>query len=159
MIVVAACILLVVATTVLHYEVLAMLSARLPDVRITSRLKVLVVLLVTFASHMLQILMYAAAIYALVHVFGLGSLSGEGKPTALMCIYYSAETFTSLGYGDIVPHGEARLLAGVETLNGLLLIGWSASYLYISMERFWKPARRHGPGAAGRASPAAAHEE
>jgi hypothetical protein len=25
----------------------------------------------------------------------------------------------------------------VEALNGLLLIGWSASYAYIAMERFW----------------------
>jgi hypothetical protein len=33
-----------------------------------------------------------------------------------------------------------RLLAGMEVLNGLLLIGWSASYTYISMERFWKDA-------------------
>jgi diguanylate cyclase (GGDEF)-like protein len=30
-----------------------------------------------------------------------------------------------------------RLLAGAEALNGLLLIGWSASFIYISMERFW----------------------
>jgi len=25
----------------------------------------------------------------------------------------------------------------VEALNGLLLIGWSASYTYFAMERFW----------------------
>ena len=30
-----------------------------------------------------------------------------------------------------------EVLAGVEALNGLLLIGWSASYTYIAMERFW----------------------
>jgi hypothetical protein len=37
-----------------------------------------------------------------------------------------------------VPSGSLRLLAGVEALNGLLLIGWSASYVYIAMERFWR---------------------
>ena len=37
-------------------------------------------------------------------------------------------SFTSLGFGDIVPTGAVRLLAGAECLNGLLLIGWSASY-------------------------------
>ena len=26
-----------------------------------------------------------------------------------------------------------------RALNGLLLIGWSASFTYISMERFWRP--------------------
>ncbi|MHB2205292.1 hypothetical protein [Methylobacterium sp. CM6257] len=29
-----------------------------------------------------------------------------------------------------------RLLAGVEALNGLLLIGWSASFTYLAMERY-----------------------
>lgn len=41
------------------------------------------------------------------------------------CLYFSAETFTTLGYGDVVPHGDLRLLAGIEALNGLLLIGWT----------------------------------
>ena len=35
------------------------------------------------------------------------------------------------------------MLAGMEALNGLLLIGWSASYTYIAMERFWGD---HGNG-------------
>jgi len=38
------------------------------------------------------------------------------------------------------------MIAGVEALNGLLLIGWSASYAYIAMERFWnEDASRHQP--------------
>jgi len=44
----------------------------------------------------------------------------------------------ALGFGDLTPVGPVRLLAGVEALNGLLLIGWSASFTYISMERFWQ---------------------
>lgn len=61
------------------------------------------------------------------------------------CLYFSAETYTTLGFGDLTPAGPVRLLAGVEALNGLLLIGWSASYTYIAMERFWSagtPGRR-----------------
>ena len=53
-------------------------------------------------------------------------------------MYFSAETYTSLGFGDVTPLGPIRLLAGVEALNGLLLIGWSASYTFIAMERFWQ---------------------
>jgi hypothetical protein len=49
----------------------------------------------------------------------------------------SAETYSSLGFGDVIPFGAIRLVAGVEALNGLLLIGWTASYVYIAMERFW----------------------
>ena len=53
------------------------------------------------------------------------------------CLYFSAETYTSLGFGDLTPVGPVRLLAGTEALNGLLLIGWSASYTTIAMEHFW----------------------
>ena len=44
----------------------------------------------------------------------------------------------ALGFGDVVPIGAIRLLAGTEALNGLLMIGWTASYAYITMERFWR---------------------
>jgi hypothetical protein len=27
--------------------------------------------------------------------------------------------------------------AGLETLSGLMLIGWSTSFTYLSMRRFW----------------------
>ena len=47
------------------------------------------------------------------------------------------ETYTSLGLGDIHPTGPMRLLVGLEALAGLMLIGWSSSFTYLSMRRFW----------------------
>jgi hypothetical protein len=47
-----------------------------------------------------------------------------------------------LGLGDIAPLGPVRLLAGVEALNGLLMIAWTASFTYLSMEKFWSPHAR-----------------
>lgn len=44
-------------------------------------------------------------------------------------LYFSTVTFSTLGYGDIVPHAEWRLFAGLEGINGFLLIGWSTAYL------------------------------
>jgi len=127
MIVIAAvCALLVVSTTAIHYEVLRGLSAGLPRLRIPSRGKLLVVIFATFLAHAVEILLYAVAVYLLGH-FSFN-----------VSLYFSAETYTSLGYGDVVPTGDLRLLAGVEALNGLLLIGWSASYTFIAMERFWQ---------------------
>jgi hypothetical protein len=122
----AVCALLVVSTTAIHYEVLRGLSAGLPRLRIPSRGKLLVVIFATFLAHAVEILLYAVAVYLLGH-FSFN-----------VSLYFSAETYTSLGYGDVVPTGDLRLLAGVEALNGLLLIGWSASYTFIAMERFWQ---------------------
>lgn len=44
-------------------------------------------------------------------------------------LYFSTVTFSTLGYGDIVPHAEWQLFAGLEGINGFLLIGWSTAYL------------------------------
>lgn len=132
----AACALLVVLTTVVHYEVLRLLSFGVPRIQIPPRAKLLVVMFSAFAAHFIEIVLYGLASYSLVQKFHLGSLVGADA-TLENFLYFSAETYTSLGFGDIVPAGPLRMLAGVETLNGLLLIGWSSSYVFIAMERFW----------------------
>lgn len=131
------CLILLVLTTIIHYEVLRGLAVLLPDMSIKPRARLIVVILVTFVAHLVEIALYAIAIYGLVRFGGLGTLGDASRFSLDVSLYFSAETYTSLGYGDVVPGGALRLLAGVEALNGLLLIGWSASYTYIAMERFW----------------------
>src|SRR5581483_9114419 len=46
-----------------------------------------------------------------------------GPGGLLSAIYFSAVTATSIGYGDIVPHGIARALAIGEGAAGLILFG------------------------------------
>ena len=60
---------------------------------------------------------------------------------ALATIYVYAQSFGVMAKyrKDFAPY-RARLIAGVEALTGLLMIGWSASFTYLEMERFW----RHG---------------
>ena len=53
-------------------------------------------------------------------------------------LYFSTETFSTLGYGDVTPAAEWRLLASLEAVNGFLLIGWSTAYLVAA-------STRHGP--------------
>ena len=137
--VILACGLLVLATTLLHYEVLRGLNAWLPALRMPRRFKLVVVVLSAFVAHACEMVMYGGVIYVLGAWLADGSLAGNVGLSLSTCIYFSAETYTSLGFGDITPVGPVRLLAGVEALNGLLLIGWSASFTYISMERFWGP--------------------
>lgn len=137
--VVLACLALIALTTVLHYEVLRGLSQRLGGLRIPGRSKLLVVMFGAFATHTIEILFYGLTYYLLLHRLGVGALSGPAALTLDDCLYFSAATYTSLGFGDIAPIGPIRLLAGTEALNGLLLIGWTASFAYIAMERFWSP--------------------
>ncbi|WP_159950545.1 potassium channel family protein [Rhizobium sp. 18065] len=44
-------------------------------------------------------------------------------------LYFSTTTFSTVGFGDVVPHPEWRMLAALEGVNGFLLIGWSTAYL------------------------------
>lgn len=136
-IVILACALLILMSTVLHYEALRVLNNRLPGLDIPSRSKLLVVMMGAFVAHMLEIALYGGALYLLVADLGVGGLVGAAGFSFANCMYFSAETYTSLGFGDLTPTGPVRLLAGAEALNGLLLIGWTASFTYISMERFW----------------------
>ena len=58
--------------------------------------------------------------YWMMTLIGAGSLTAPGL---LAAIYFSAVTATSVGYGDIVPTGGARLLAIGESVAGLILFG------------------------------------
>jgi hypothetical protein len=53
------------------------------------------------------------------------------------CAYFSFTVFTTLGFGDIQPMGNIRYITGIEALTGLVLITWTASFLYYEMQRHW----------------------
>lgn len=44
-------------------------------------------------------------------------------------VYHSAVNFATLGYGDIVMSEEHRLLGPLESINGVLMIGFSTAIL------------------------------
>ena len=53
------------------------------------------------------------------------------------CLYFSIVNYTYLGYGDLVPHRHCAPLDGLKTMTGLLLIAWTASFLFAQMRRYW----------------------
>ncbi|MBC7685561.1 MAG: two pore domain potassium channel family protein [Bdellovibrionales bacterium] len=87
---------------------------------------------------------YGSVLFGSIHFTGTGSLRGIGSSSLENCLYFSAESFSSLGFGDLIPNGPIRLLAGTEAQNGLLLIGRSASYAYLAMARFWGVTSQDG---------------
>jgi hypothetical protein len=129
--------LLVILSTFTHYEVLRLLSAYVPRIRIRARARLLAVLLGTFFGHLLEITFYALAYYSLKDHYDLGNFGGDFVDNFASYLYFSAETYTTIGLGDIYPLGPLRLITGIEALNGLLLIGWSASFTYLTMQKFW----------------------
>jgi hypothetical protein len=135
-------VLLVILSTFTHYEVLRLLSAYVPRIRIRPRARLLVILFGTFSSHLLEISFYALAYFFLKDHFDLGNFGGKFADNFPSYLYFSAETYTTIGLGDIYPLGPLRLITGIEALNGLLLIGWSASFTYLAMQKFWNIRER-----------------
>lgn len=132
---------LVLACVFIHYEVLRSTSGLIGRLTIPPRPRVLVVIAAVFLAHTLEIFLYAIA-YLLAEYLGIGGLAGTLEHRFNDYLYFSASTYSSLGYGDIFPVGGLRMMAGIETVTGLLLIGWSASFTYLAMEKFWG---LHGP--------------
>jgi hypothetical protein len=156
--------MLVLVTILMHYEVLRFTSDHLVDLPIPPRTRLLAVVIAAFAAHTAEVWLYAIAYWVSITEFGLGGFGGQAVSGFEDSLYFSAVTFTSLGLGDYYPTRALRLIAGVEALNGLVLIGWSASFTYLAMERYWplhraKPkdgaekaaARGHKPEKAGEA--------
>ncbi len=140
--VILSCCLLIATTTIIHYEILRAMNGGLARLPIPERLKLLAVIMGALMAHFTEMAIYGLAFYGLVAFFAVGAFSGTTAFSLASCLYFSAETYTSLGFGDITPVGPLRLLAGVEALNGLLLIGWSASFAHIAMDRYWNPENK-----------------
>ncbi|UCI16210.1 potassium channel family protein (plasmid) [Mesorhizobium sp. B2-1-1] len=54
---------------------------------------------------------------------------------------FSTITFSTVGYGDIVPALAWRVLAALECVNGFLLIGWSTACLIAAGTASDRPRR------------------
>lgn len=121
----------------IHYEVLNQLSNWVPRVNCPHRLRILLGLLGAIFGHVIEIWVFAFGYYFLVHNGGFGTLEGAFNGSLLDCSYFSFTTYTSLGFGDIQALGDIRYLTGLEALIGLVLITWTASFMYLEMERFW----------------------
>ncbi len=129
---------LVVALAVsIHYEILYRLSLLIPRLKIKHRFKIVTGVLGALIAHALEIWIFALAYHFMYWADGWGTFEGNFSGSIWDCAYFSFTTFTTLGFGDIVPLGDLRYLTGIESLTGLVLITWTASFLYLEMQRYW----------------------
>jgi hypothetical protein len=137
--------LLVAATVIVHYEFLRTVSGLGGRLSIPDRAQILVIIAGVLIAHLVEVTLYAAAYYVTGRWMGLGRIDGEIEGGLLDYFYFSITTYTTLGVGDLHPRGLLRVFAGVESLNGLVLIGWSASFTYLAMGQFWEQPGAPGP--------------
>jgi hypothetical protein len=129
---------LVLVTVLIHYEGLRLVSHGLrPSDATQNRRKVVLAILWIFLIHIVEISIYAVGFWFADIVVDIGNFAGAHRTVLLDYFYFSAEAFSTLGLGDIYPVGPLRLIASVEPINGLVLIGWSTSFTFLSMQRYW----------------------
>ena len=129
---------LVIAIVVaVHYEFLFYATRLIPKMTFKPRLRIVFGVFTALAAHTMEVWIFAFAYY-LMHLNGnWGALEGNFGGTLMDCAYFSFTTYSTLGFGDIQPVGDIRFLTGLESLTGLVLITWSASFLYFEMQRLW----------------------
>jgi Ion channel len=53
-------------------------------------------------------------------------------------LYFSAVTYTTTGYGDLVLPQEWRLVGAIEALTGILMCGWSTGFFWLVASRLFR---------------------
>jgi hypothetical protein len=90
----------------------------------------------TVLLHLLQILVWAF-LYA-----WRGAM-----PDFTTAAYFSAVTYTTTGYGDLVLPEEWRLVGGVEALTGILMCGLSTGMFFAVFSEIFGLNRKSVPAA------------
>ncbi len=81
-----------------------------------------------FLAHVVEIWIWALFYYFQASILEL--------PTLEAALYFSASTFTTVGFGDLVLSEEWRLLSGFESVNGMILFGWSTAFIFEVVRHF-----------------------
>ncbi len=103
-----------------------------------ARRTMLKIIFILLGLHIVEIWCFGITYWVLSFAPGTGYVHGEhGADTLFDAVYLSATTYTTVGFGDLAPVGAIRLISGLESLTGLLLITWSASFTYLEMSRLW----------------------
>jgi hypothetical protein len=85
--------------------------------------------------HLLEMAIWATA-YATAGVF----------PDFETSLYYSLMSYTTVGYGDVLPAPSWRLLGPFEAAVGTLMLGWSTGIIVAAVMRIYN-TRRSEPAA------------
>jgi hypothetical protein len=76
--------------------------------------------------HLVESAVWAAA-FSAVHVL----------PDFETSFYYSLKSYTTVGYGDVLPPVSWRLLGPIEAAVGVMMLGWSTAIIVAAVQRIF----------------------
>jgi len=131
----------VVIAVLLHYEALWLISRQIETSRRPHRQRILGMAFGVLMTHIVEIWLFGITGWWLTDQLNIGALKGYDSFNVLDYIFFSAVTYTTVGYGDIYAIGPVRFLYGTLALTGFVLITWSASFTFIEMQKHWRVGR------------------
>jgi len=78
-------------------------------------------------------------------------LRAQELPNLETALYFSLASYTTIGFGDVVVGPGWRLLAGIEGLTGILLVGWSTAFVFAVVNRMYEHSQHQPIRLAGMA--------
>jgi len=84
---------------------------------------------ISLAGWMVLIHLIEVTLWALFYVWK------DAMPDLPSALYFSAVTYTTTGYGDLVLPSNWRLVGAVEALTGILMCGWSTGFFFAVVSR------------------------
>ncbi|UZJ59462.1 potassium channel family protein [Pseudomonas sp. KU26590] len=130
-------ILIITTAVIVHYECLLSLNLLMPRLILWHRFRMVFGVLGALIAHAVEVWIFALGYYLMNRSETLGRLSGNFDGSLMDSVYFSFTTFTTVGFGDITPSGPLKFLTGLEALTGLVLITWTASFLFIEMQKYF----------------------
>ena len=118
---------LIVLVRLFRIELSEEAALHLPAFSLRTLAFVLALALGLFALHGLEIWAYGA-LYLL-----LGAL-----PNLETAVFFSTITYSTVGYDTQGFHESWRLVAAIEAINGVVLLGWSTAFFVTMMTRLMR---------------------
>lgn len=84
----------------------------------------------------------------MIHIFLWASCFHWGDCFAdfATSFYYSATSYSTVGYGDVSPPGNWRILGAVEAVTGVLMFGWSTGVIFAVFQHLLGKYRHFASG-------------
>lgn len=106
-------------------------TASRPWIRVVGTMASLVIFLLIV--HLAEAALWAAAL------FRWGAL-----PDYSTALYYSLTSYSTVGYGDVLPLESVRLLGPIESVVGVLMLGWSTAVIVAVVQRIFRETPPNG---------------
>lgn len=109
--------------------------------RVPQRLPPWALLFIMLAVWIILLHVIEISVWALIYAWT------DAMPDLQSAWYFSAVTYTTTGYGDLVLPQEWRLVGAIEALTGILMCGWSTGFFFAVVSRMYRAGALNGEAA------------